>query len=81
MCMLGTRAYLDAGVVVTKKEGTKRNRKRENEERRGARERGTRGTMYSAGTCTRLKRFAAEETFRRAARWFIKAEPAVVIRI
>lgn len=37
--------------------------------------------LHSAGTCTRLKRFAAREKFRRAARWFIKAEPAVVIRI
>lgn len=61
----------------------KKERERENKNRRkkrAEREREREERIYSAGTCTRLKRFAAEK-FRRAASWFIKAEPAVVIRI
>lgn len=62
-----------------KREERERERKQKQKEKEG-REREREERIYSAGTCTRLKRFAAEK-FRRAASWFIKAEPAVVIRI
>lgn len=63
-------------------EENKNSKKEKEKEKNMRRKRGKRTIiLHSAGTCTRLKRFAAREKFRRAARWFIKAEPAVVIRI